>query len=58
MSYIWSEITFHCCADQLPRNQISDRISHDIPPQMKILITIQLSSNYKVSYGHLSMGKL
>ena len=37
MSVIRFEITFYCVADALVKNQISDRLSHDIPPQMKIL---------------------
>ena len=36
-SYIRSEIMFYGSADASPKNEISDHISDDIPPQMKIV---------------------
>ena len=39
-SYIRSEITFYGSAYASPYNYISDRISHDISPQMKSLNTV------------------
>ena len=39
-SYIRSEIMFYGSVDASPYNKISDRISDDIPPQIKKLNTV------------------
>ena len=39
-SDIRSKITFYVSAHAAPLNEISDRISDDIPPKMKILNTV------------------